>query len=213
MNQAYIRLLFDPKLENPIFVVGFPGIGNIGRTVARLLIEFSRAKLFAELYSPSFPDYVFIDKKGVCHPPRYEFYASTTGRNLVILTGDSQPPLEDIPAHYEVCSEVVDFAGKLGCSFIITVEGAPSPHPTKDVYVAATSRKQAEEYTRKNALIYKGRSIVGVPGLLLGLAKRRGLEGICLLGSTLGITADRETAFRVYKFLKKVLGTDTQEGL
>ena len=213
MNHTYIRQLFELKLENPVLIVGLPGIGNIGKIVARLLIEFSRAKLLAELYSPTFPDYVFIDKKGICRPPRYEFYASSTGRNLIILTGDSQPPLEDIPAHYEVCSDLLDFAVKLGCNYVITVEGSPSPHPTKEVYVAATSKRQAEQYTRKDALIYKGGSIVGGPGLLLGLAKRRGLEGVCLLSPTLGVTADRETAFRIYRFLRKVLGSDTQEGL
>jgi len=212
MNQTYIRHFFQPELENPVLVVGLPGIGNIGRIVARLLIEFSRAKLFAELYSPSFPDYAPIDKKGVCRLPRYEFYASTTSRNLLILTGNTQPPLEDIPAYYEVCGDVLDFVGKLGCSYLITVEGAPSPHPTREVYVAATSKKQAEECTRKNAMIYKGKRIIGAPGLLLGLAKRRGLEGICVLGPTLGLTTDRETALRVYKFVRKVLGVDVREG-
>jgi len=213
MNQTYTRLLFQPELENPVLVAGLPGIGNVGRIVAKLLIESSRAKLFAELYSPSFPDYVPIDKKGVCRLPRYEFYAPTTIGNFVVLTGDTQPPLEDIPAHYEVCGDVLDLAGKIGCSYLITVEGAPSPHPTREVYVAATSKKQAEEYTRKNAMIYKGKRIMGAPGLLLGLAKRRGLEGICVLGPTLGVTTDRETAFRVYKFVRKVLGTDAREGI
>jgi len=213
MNRTYIRMFFHPKLEKPMLIVGFPGIGNIGKTVAKLLIQFSRAKLFAELYSSSFPDYVFIDKKGVCLPPRYEFYASTAGRNLVILTGDGQPALEDIPAHYEVCGDVLDFVSKLGCKFIIVIEGFPSLHPTKDIYVAATSNKQAKEFTEKNALVYQGGRIVGPSGLLLGLAKEHGLKGVCLLGSTLGLTVDQETAFNVYKFLRKVLGTEIQEGL
>jgi proteasome assembly chaperone (PAC2) family protein len=212
MNKTHLRVLFHPKLKDPTLAVGLPGVGNVGRLVAGLLVEFARAKLFAELYSPSFPDYVLIDKTGVCRPPRYGFYASA-GRNLIILTGDSQPPLEDVPAHYEVCGDVLGFVCKLGCKSIITVGGVPSPHPTKEVYVAATSRKQTEEYVEKGAVIYTGGRIVGASGLLLGLARKRGLKGVCLLGSTLGLTADREAAFRVYKLLRKVLGTDVQEGL
>jgi proteasome assembly chaperone (PAC2) family protein len=202
----------QPTFKSPVLVVGLLDIGNIGKTVANLLIEFTRAKLFAELYSPTFPDYVFIDKDGVCHPPKYEFYASAKNQNIVVLTGDSQPVLEDIPAHYEVCGDTLDYALNLGCSSIITMAGAPSPHPTNTVYVAGTSKKQVEKFVENGAVPYTGGRIVGAPGLLLGLAEKRGLKGVCLLGSTEGFTTDREAAFRVYKMLKKVLGTETLEG-
>jgi proteasome assembly chaperone (PAC2) family protein len=208
MNQTYFRVHFQPKLEEPILVVGLPGIGNIGKIVAGLLIESSHMELFAELYSPTFPDYALIDKEGVCRPPRYEFYGSKEGRSLVVLTGDSQPPLEDIPAHYEVCGDVLDFVAELGCKFIVTVGGAPSPRRTKEIFVAGTSRKHVEEYLGKDTTVYKGGRIVGAAGLLLGLAKKRGLRGVCLLGSTLGLTADREAASRLYRLLRRLLGTD-----
>jgi len=213
MNQAYLHILSRPKLEKPTLIVGLPEVGNIGEIVARLLIEFSQAELFAEMYSPSFPDLVNIDKKGVCRPPRYEFYASTNSENLIILTGDAQPPLEDIPAHYEVCGEVLNLAKELGCGFIITVAGFPSEHPEKKIYVAATSKELAAEYVEKDAAIYKGGRIFGASGLLLGLAKIRRLDGVCLLVPTLGLTADQEAAFNVYKFLRSILGTPIKEGL
>jgi proteasome assembly chaperone (PAC2) family protein len=212
MNKTHLRVLFHPKLKDPTLIVGLPGVGNVGKLVVGLLVEFTHAKLFAELYSPSFPDYVLMDKKGVCRPPRYVFYAST-GRNLIILTGDSQPPLEDILAHYEVCGDVLDFTSKLGCKSIITIGGVSSPHPTKEIYVAATSSKQTEEYVEKGAVIYRDGRILGAPGLLLGLARKLGLRGACLLGSTLGSAADRKATFRVYRLLRKVLGIDIQEGL
>ena len=64
MDKPYLRKLSKPTLENPIFVQGLPGFGNVGRIAAHLLIKFCDAKLFAELYSPSFPDYVSISSKG-----------------------------------------------------------------------------------------------------------------------------------------------------
>ncbi|RJS76423.1 proteasome assembly chaperone family protein [Candidatus Bathyarchaeota archaeon] len=213
MKNTQIREIFRPELKDPVLVIGLPGIGNIGKIVSRLLIEFSRASLFAELYSPTFPDYVFINNKGICRPPKYEFFASTTGRNLVILTGDSQPALEEIPAHYEVCSDVLDYAVKLGCRSVITIAGAVSPQPTHEVYVAAISKKEAQKCVENGAVIYRGGKIVGAHGILLGLAEIRGLTGFCLLGSTSGFMVDREAALRVYKVLRRVLGTDVQEGL
>jgi len=207
MDKPYFRNFFEPKLEKPIFVEGLPGFGNVGKIAAQLLIEFTRAKVFAELYSPSFPDYVTVNKDGTCRPPRYEFYTASTEKNqFIILTGDSQPSIEDLLAHYDLCDEILDFAEKYGCKFIVTMGGVPTPQSGGKVYVAATSEKIALENVDKGAVIYGKGRIVGATGLLLGLAKKRGWKGICLLGATTGIRADRESALSVFKFLKKTLG-------
>jgi proteasome assembly chaperone (PAC2) family protein len=206
-------MLSQPKLADPILIAGLPSIGDIGRIAAKLFYEFLQAGLFAELYSPILPDYVLIDKKGICHPPKYEFYASTKSPNYIILIGDSQPALEDVPAHYELCNDILDFVINLGCKSIITLDGAPTTQPTKEIFVAATSKKIAKEYVDNGAVTYKGGRIIGDSGLLLGLAEKRRIKGVCLLGSTPGLTADREAAFRVYRLLRKVLEADVQEGL
>ncbi|MBE0511926.1 PAC2 family protein [Candidatus Bathyarchaeota archaeon] len=207
MDKPYFRYFFEPQLEKPIFVEGLPGFGNVGKIAAQLLIEFTRAKVFAELYSPSFPDYVIVNNDGTCRPPRYEFYAASTEKNqFIILTGDSQPSLEDLLAHYDLCDQILDFAEKYGCKFIVTMGGVPTPQSGGEVYVAATSEKLALENVDKGALIYGKGRIMGATGLLLGLAKKRGWEGICLLGATTGIRADRESALSVFKFLTKTLG-------
>ena len=211
MNKPYFRHLFDPELEAPVFVEGLPGFGNVGKIAAGLLIDFAQAKLFAELYSPYFPDYVIVDKEGICRPPRYEFYASTTTKNhFIILTGDTQPSLEDLVAHYETCGEILDFIGKYGCRLIVTIGGVPTPEPKGEIYVAATSQKLASNIAEKGATTYGKGRIIGATGLLLGLAKTRGLKALCLLGATTGLQADREAAFSVFQFLMKTLGTDVK---
>jgi len=211
MDKPQFRHHFHPKLESPIFVEGLPGFGNVGKIAARLLVEFTHAKCFAELYSPSFPDYVIVNKEGICRPPRYEFYASSTEKNqFIILTGDTQPSLEDVIAHYELCDEILDFAEKYGCKFIVTMGGVPTQRPGGEVYVAATSEKLAAEIVKKGAVIYGKGRIMGATGLLLGLAKERQLEGICLLGATTGLKADRGAALSVFKFLMKTLETEVK---
>ena len=207
MDKPYFRKFFEPQLEKPIFVEGLPGFGNVGKIAAQLLIEFTRAKVFSELYSPTFPDYVIVNSDGTCRPPRHEFYSASTEKNqFIILTGDSQPSLEDLLAHYDLCDEILDFAEEHGCKFIVTMGGVPTPQSGGEVYVAATSEKLALENVDKGALIYGKGRIMGATGLLLGLAKKRGWEGICLLGATTGIRADKESARSVFKFLKKTLG-------
>jgi len=206
--------MFDPALEKPIFVQGLPGFGNVGKIAVHLLIKFCGAKPFAELYSPSFPDYVSVSSKGICHMPRYEFYAAAMEKNdFIIMTGDTQPSFDDVVAHYRLCNEVLDFVEKKGCSFIVTIGGAPITEEKAQVYVAATSPRLALEFMEKGAVMYSKGRIVGATGLMLGLAKERSLEGICLLGATTGLRADRGAGFSVFKFLMKALGNDVKEGL
>jgi hypothetical protein len=214
MDKPYLREIFNPPLENPIFVQGLPGFGNVGRIAAHLLIKFCSAKPFAELYSPSFPDYVSISSKGIAHLPRYEFYfAPMEKTNLVIMTGETQPSFDDVVAHYHVCDEIVDFAERRGCHFIVTIGGVPITEDKAQVYVAATSPRLATEFMEKGAVIYSKGRIVGGTGLTLALAKERNLEGVCLLGTTTGFKADRGAGFLVFKFLLKALGKEIKEGL
>jgi uncharacterized protein (TIGR00162 family) len=214
MDKPCFRELSKPTLENPIFVQGLPGFGNVGRIAAHLLIKFCEAKPFAEFYSPSFPDYVSISTKGITHLPKYEFYAAPMDKNnLVIMTGETQPSFDDVLAHYEVCEDIVDFVAKLGCRFIITMGGVPITEEKAQVYVAATTPRLASEFMEKGAVIYSKGRIVGGTGLTLALAKERGLEGVSLLGTTTGFKADKGAGFQVFKFLMKALGKEIKEGL
>ncbi len=214
MDKPYFRQIFNPVLENPIFVQGLPGFGNVGKIAAYLLIKFCSAKPFAELYSPSFPDYLSVNSKGICRLPRYEFYAAPMEKNdFMIMTGDTQPSFDDVVAHYELCSKILDFVEKYDCNFIITIGGVPMSEDKAQVYVAATSPRLAAEFMEKGAVIYSKGRILGATGLMLGLAKERGLEGLCLLGTTSGFSADRGAGFSVFKFLMKALGNEVKEGL
>jgi proteasome assembly chaperone (PAC2) family protein len=214
MDKPYLRQMSTPSLEKPIFVQGLPGFGNVGKIAAILLMKFCGAKPFAELYSPSFPDYVSVNSKGICRLPRYEFFAAPMEKNdFIILIGDTQPSFDDVVAHYALCSETLDFVQKQGCSFIVTTGGVPITEEKAQVYVAATSRRLALEFMEKGAVMYSKGRIVGATGLILGLAKERGLEGVSVLGATTGFKADRGAGFAVFKFLMKALGNEVKEGL
>jgi len=65
----------------------------------------------------------------------------------------------------------------------------------------------------RGAVLYAKGRIVGATGLMLGMAKEQGLEGVCLLGATTGFRTDRGAAFSVFKFLIKALGNEVKEGL
>ncbi|MCJ7714176.1 PAC2 family protein, partial [Candidatus Bathyarchaeota archaeon] len=141
MEKPFFREIINPNLENPLFIQGLPGFGNVGRIAAHLLVNISDAKLFAEFYSPFFPDYVTVSSEGICNLPKYEFYSATmeNNNNIIIMTGEIQPSFDDVLAHYQVCSEIIEFIKKLGCNFMVTMGGVPIVDNRDNVYVAATS--------------------------------------------------------------------------
>src|SRR3989337_856175 len=163
IDKPYLREICQPSLENPIFVQGLPGFSNVGRIAAHLLIKFCGAKPFAELFSAT------VDKT-----------------SLIIMTGETQPSFDDVLAHYQVCDEIVEFVQKQGCRFLVTMGGVPTTEEKTQVYVAATSPRLAAEFMEKGGVIYSKGRIVGGTGLTLALAKERGIEGVCLLGTTTG---------------------------
>lgn len=214
MDKPHFHVLFTPSLCDPILIEGLPGIGNVGKIAANLLIRFYSAKLFAELYAPYFPDYVSVSSDGICRLPKYEFYvASSNKHDLIILTGDTHPSFDDVVAHYEICNAILDFVEKFSCHFIITLGGVASKGEENQIYVAATSPTLAIEFMERGAAVYSKGRIVGAVGLLLGLAKERGIDGLCILAATSGFEADRGAGFSVFKFLMKILGDDVREGL
>jgi hypothetical protein len=207
MNKPYLRIIKKPKLKAPTFIGGLPGFGNVGKIAAELLLEFTGAKRFAELYSPYFSDYVIIDQIGVCHLPRYEFYScQMSDPNLIIATGDLQPSYDEPHAHYILCTIIFDLALKLGCRQVITLGGYPVSTPELGkIYVAATSEQMAASLAGNIGFIYEGGRIAGAAGLLLGLAKIQGVPGACILGQTTGIMPDRQAALSVFRYLVRAL--------
>jgi proteasome assembly chaperone (PAC2) family protein len=203
-----------PNLENPTFIQGLPGFGNVGRIAAQLFIKYTNAKPFAQLYSPTFPDYVAVSTKGTTHLPHYEFHHTTIdNNNYIIMTGETQPSFDDVLAHYEICGEITNYIKTLNCNFIITIGGVPNTTEKNQIYIAATTPRLAAEFTQKGAATYSRGKIVGGTGLTLALAKEQGIDGICLLGATAGFESDKTAGLQAFKFLMKALGKEIKETL
>lgn len=217
--ETWINVLEKPKLKDPIFVEGLPGIGNVGRIVAGSLIEELKAKKFAELYSPYFSPFVLLHDD-VVHVLNNEFYywKNPKGKNdLILLVGDCQTSEQGGYAHYEIASKVLDFVQEFGTSFIYTLGGFGTGEIEKDepeVLGAVSDPKLIKDFA-KHKINFTETServgmIIGATGLMLGLAKLRGIDGVCLMGETTGfpILTDPKAAKVVINVLIGVLGLD-----
>ena len=177
-----------PIFYKPVLIEGLPGIGNVGKMTVEYLIDKLKAKKFAEVYSDNFPYHVFIDKDSVVHLPRNEFYyVKGKKQDLIFLTGDFQSMTPQ--GHYEITEKILEFVKKHGVKSIITVGGFGVEGIPKDPKVlgAVTHKKIIEEFKEMGVIFENGDRvgmIIGASGLLLGLGKLKGMQGICLMGET-----------------------------
>lgn len=199
-----------PRLKEPIFIEGLPGVGHVGKLVAEHLVEELGAKKIMEIYSPHFPPQVIVEDDGTIRLVRNEVYAyKSKGKNdLLMLVGDHQSTSNE--GHYELCSVFLDIAEEFKVKRIYALGGYGVGQlvDTDTVLGAANNKnlvKELKEYGVEFRANEPGGGIVGASGLLLGLGALRGIDAACLMGVTSGYLVDPKSAQAVLKVLSKIL--------
>ncbi|MCW3996728.1 MAG: PAC2 family protein [Candidatus Bathyarchaeota archaeon] len=210
MKETYIKEFTQIQPNNPVLIEGLPGLGLVGKIALRYLIKQLKAKKIAYLYSPHFPYFVLVNKKGNVRLLRGAFYyhQNPKGNDLILFTGDSQS--QTIEGQYEIADRMLDFSEKHGVKTIATIGGyRMEPKEKPKVYIAATSPEMVNKALQAGAtLSASGSPIVGTAGLILGLAKFKKIEALCLLGETRGYLPDPLAAKSVLEVLKSAFNFD-----
>lgn len=198
------------KAKTPILVEGLPGLGMVGRIATRYLGKQLKAERFALLYSPHFPYYVVVNKKGNTRLLRGEFryWKNSAGNDLMLFTGDSQA--QTIEGQYEIAETILGFAKKHGVEAIITLGGyRKEAKETPLVIATATDSQILDRAIDAGAsLSPPGNPIVGTAGLLVGMARFREIPAVCLLGETRGYLPDPKAAKSLLLVLMRMLKID-----
>jgi len=193
----------EPTLENPIMVASWPGIGNIGIIAVDTLRNMLEAEELGEIEPWDFfyPKKVLI-RNGELKDlefPSSKFYFKRTGeKDLLFFIGEEQPAdggrtYAEGKKAYQMANLVLDVAQRFGCQRVYTSGAAVAPihHTTRPKVWAVPNSKGliSEVKTYENAILMsdiEGRggqgNITGLNGLLLGVARKRGIEAICVMG-------------------------------
>jgi uncharacterized protein (TIGR00162 family) len=211
MKETFIKKLAEVKLKNPVLIEGLPGLGLVGKIATRYLIKHLKAERFAHLYSPHFPYFVLVNKKGSVRLLRgtFHFWKNQNGENdLMFFTGDSQA--QTIEGQYEISDCILGFAKKHDVKMIVTVGGFRMEVKDKPkVVAAATNPELLNRALKAEAVVSSmGSPIVGTAGLILGLACFQEVDALCLLGETRGYLPDPKAAKSVLEVLRALLGFD-----
>jgi len=210
MKETYIKEFVEFQPNNPVLIEGLPGLGLVGKIALRYLVKQLKAKKIAYLYSPHFPYFVLVNKKGNVRLLRgaFYYYQNPRGNDLILFTGDSQS--QTIEGQYEIADRMLDFSEKHGVKTIATIGGyRMEPKEKPRVFIAATGKEILDKALQSGAtLSASGSPIVGTAGLILGLAKFKKINALCLLGETRGYLPDPLAAKSVLEVLKSTFGFD-----
>ena len=211
MKETYIKEFIQIEPNNPVLIEGLPGLGLVGKIALRYLIKQLKAKKIAYLYSPHFPYFVLVNKKGNVRLLRgaFYYYKNPNGPNdLILFTGDSQS--QTIEGQYEIADQILVFSEKHNIKTIATIGGyRMEPKEKPKVFIAATSREILDKALQAGAtLSASGSPIVGTAGLILGLARFKKISALCLLGETRGYLPDPLAAKSVLEVLKSTFNFD-----
>jgi uncharacterized protein len=180
-----------PKMNGPIFIEGLPGIGNVGKVAVDFLIDELDAEKIYEITSYTFPHSVFVTEDNLIELPVVEiFYKKLKNKKEVILLGGDVQPVDEISS-YEFSEIVLDLTQKHKTKEIITLGGIglnDIPKRPKVYYTGNTSKivKSYKCDLVSNKLYGVVGPIVGVSGLLLGLASKRKIDAVSFLAETYG---------------------------
>jgi predicted ATP-grasp superfamily ATP-dependent carboligase len=163
-------------------------MGEVAYRSVLFLREVMGFKLFAKLESDEFfrPAAIMVNK-GVINLPSMPagFFYYAKGKNttdIILFLGEAQPSLEHAEA---LSTKIIEFVKKYKAKFILTLAAKPEPidHKAQSlVWAAATDEDVLKEFARFSLKILEEGQISGLNGIILGVGKKLGLKGLCLLG-------------------------------
>ncbi|MDD5289495.1 MAG: PAC2 family protein [Dehalococcoidales bacterium] len=227
-----IILKQEPELNNPDMIIGWPGIGNIGVITVETLRQVVQAEELGEI-EPS--DFFYPDKAviragiltSMSFPGSKFYFKRLATRDLMFFIGEEQPASRENPyaegkRAYEMANLVLDVAQKFNCRRIYTSGAAVAiTHHSLQPKVWAVANRAAllpELRSYDNTILMseaegkKNQGIItGLNGLLIGVAKRRRIDGICLMGEIPDYLARMPFPYpkaskTVMKTLSKIIG-------
>lgn len=198
-------------------IAAWPGIGNVALIVARYIRDKLKAEEIGEIEPFEFFDPIGIMvKSNIIEAPQfpeskfYHWHNPNTDRDLILFISDEQPSFKG----YELAACVLDAAKKLKVKRVYTCAAAIAKiHHTEKpkVWGAATNQKLLDVLRKYDVVLRGDVQIAGLNGLFQGVAKEKGVEGICLLGEVPAYTTripNPKAALAVLDVLTKMLDID-----
>ncbi|OGO39962.1 MAG: hypothetical protein A2147_04655 [Chloroflexi bacterium RBG_16_57_8] len=183
-----VKIRARPKLNCPNMVAAWPGIADVASIAVSYLKKRLEFKDLGEVDAAHFFNPIGITARdNVVEEPqfpqsRFYYWKNQPGKSdLILFIGDDQPAVKT----YDLANCVLDMAARFKVTRVYTCAAAITRmHHTEmpKAWGVATTKQLTTELKRYDLLQRGNLQIAGLNGLLLGVAKERGIDAMCLLG-------------------------------
>jgi proteasome assembly chaperone (PAC2) family protein len=220
MPANLVKLRARPKLNSPVMLASWPGISNVAPIVTSYLKSKLVFKELGEIDAAYFFDPIgVLARNNVVEAPQFPmsrfYYAKNPGpSDLILFVGDDQPTTNN----YQLANCVLDVAVRFKVKRVYTFAAALTRiHHTEPsrVWGVASSPDIIPELKNYNLLRNGDLQIAGLNGTLLGVARERGIEGICLVAEVPSYTSRIDNpmaALAIIRILNDMLGVKVDLG-
>ncbi len=175
-----VQFTDKPSLKDPVMIAAWPGMGFLAKISADYLRRRIKAKQFAEI---KYFHNVLVYKNSVAEmaPIRHKLYASEE-QNIIICVGDAQPSIPE--ESLRLAQKIADIAVEMGVKRVYTMAAFPNEfYDEPKVYGVFTDESMKDELVEAGVEIIENDGAVnGLNGVMIGVAKARGIDGVCLMG-------------------------------
>ncbi len=201
-----LNMHYSPRFKKPVMLAAWPGVSNVALQVSSYLRNKLDVKEFAEIEPAEYftPVGIQVEDNVAQVPlfPENKFYLFKTPKgksDLIIFNGEAQPDHNQ----YELAHLIVDAARKFKVKRIYTCAAALVQHSVQKsrVLAAVTDPKLLSDLNQYDITMAGNFQIRGLNGLLLGVAKEKGVEGICVLGETPEYASEMPNPMACYALL------------
>jgi len=189
------KIDLNPKdLNDPVVLIGFPGIALVSKLAISSIKDAIGAELFLDIDCFDFPPKSKVENGSLEIPTAQVFYKSSESMNqdndIFILTADYQPQTPEGVFEFSkiFCEEMDKFTGSKIKMYISS--GAlvtDKVNDTPQVHICGTHPDLVESFLKQeNTQLMDSGVIAGANGILPAWAGSKGFApGICLLAETL----------------------------
>jgi len=206
-------IIKDVDLNGSIAIVGFPGMGLVGKFTAEYFIRNFRSELIGKVIGYGFPSQLLVTK-GIGSLITLDIYhVKINDKKLLIITSATQPT--NHWEQHELAEIVTKNLAEKGVKTLFAaaafVGDMVTESKTRKIYIASGSEELANKLFKYGAIPINDGVISGLNGIIVGWAQLYGIESACILGETwraivdMGLT-DYRAAKTVIEFIAKILG-------
>ena len=198
------------KIINPIFIIGFQGVGLVGTMASQHLADKLKCELIGHIESEYLPPIAILEKNSLTYPIRI-YYSKKY--NIIIIS--SEVPVTSEFA-FEMSHDITELMDRFKCDKAFVLEGLVSKeeNPNQGKIYGVPSNDKMKKYLEDNKVeTIKSGAILGVAGSILLSTIENKINSCALMAESHTNIPDAIAATTVLKKVGDLIGVkiDTAE--